>query len=180
MEWLKLEEWSPYIIGAGIGILSWFAFLFSDHPIGCSTAFARTSGMIERLFRGGKVEEKPYYQKFKPTIDWQWMLVLGVIIGAFISSRLSGYFQPRWVPEIPSDMSNDLNRVFVTIPYARILMAFVGGILMGIGSRWAGGCTSGHGISGTLQLAVSSWIAAICFFVGGIAVAMLIFRVFTG
>ena len=44
-------------------------------------------------------------------------------------------------------------------------------------ARWAGGCTSGHGISGTLQLAVSSWIAAGCFFIGGIATAMLIFKV---
>jgi uncharacterized membrane protein YedE/YeeE len=48
---------------------------------------------------------------------------------------------------------------------------------MGFGSRWAGGCTSGHGISGTLQLAVSSWLAALFFFVGGIASATLIFHV---
>ena len=48
---------------------------------------------------------------------------------------------------------------------------------MGFGARWAGGCTSGHGISGMLQLAVSSWLAATSFFVGGIATAMLIFKV---
>jgi hypothetical protein len=51
---------------------------------------------------------------------------------------------------------------------------------MGLGARWANGCTSGHGISGTLQLAVSSWLAAVCFFIGGIATAQLIFRVFGG
>ncbi len=56
-------------------------------------------------------------------------------------------------------------------------MAFGGGVLMGLGARWAGGCTSGHGISGTMQLALSSWIAAACFFAGGIAGAMLIYRV---
>ena len=44
------------------------------------------------------------------------------------------------------------------------------------GARLAGGCTSGHGISGTLQLAVSSWIAVICFFVGGIVTALLLYR----
>ena len=54
LEGLFLEQWSPYIAGIGIGILSWFAFLLSDKPIGCSTAFTRTSGMIERLFRGSK------------------------------------------------------------------------------------------------------------------------------
>jgi len=56
MEWLSMELWSPYVVGAGIGILSWLTFLVSDKPIGCSTAFARTSGMIERLFRGLRQE----------------------------------------------------------------------------------------------------------------------------
>lgn len=176
MEWLKLEQWSPYLVGIGIGILSWVTFLLSDKPIGCSTAFARTSGMIERIFRGAKVKEKPYYQKFAPTVDWEWMLVLGVVIGAFISSKLSGEFDFRWAPVV----SGELDKTFVTAPYARIAVAFIGGILMGVGSRWAGGCTSGHGISGTLQMAVSSWLAAICFFIGGIISAMLIFRVFAG
>jgi uncharacterized membrane protein YedE/YeeE len=177
MEWLRMEEWSPYLVGIGIGILSWLAFLLSDKPIGCSTAFARTSGMIERLFRGSKVKEKPYYQRFAPTVDWEWMLVVGVIIGSFISSRLSGQFGFRWTPIL---RSAEMDRAFVTVPYIRVIAAFVGGILMGIGSRWAGGCTSGHGISGTLQLAVSSWLAAICFFIGGIASAMLIFRIIAG
>ncbi|MCR3883022.1 MAG: YeeE/YedE family protein [Methanothrix sp.] len=44
-----------------------------------------------------------------------------------------------------------------------------------MGARWAGGCTSGHGISGTLQLAASSWVAVIAFFVGGVATAMVLF-----
>jgi uncharacterized membrane protein YedE/YeeE len=58
----------------------------------------------------------------------------------------------------------------------RAAVAFGGGILMAFGARLAGGCTSGHGISGTLQLNVASWIAVICFFIGGIAVAMLLFK----
>ncbi|MFO7902058.1 MAG: YeeE/YedE thiosulfate transporter family protein, partial [Pirellulaceae bacterium] len=58
----------------------------------------------------------------------------------------------------------------------RLVVAFVGGVLMGVGARWAGGCTSGHGISGSLQLAVSSWIAVACFFIGGVVTAMLVFR----
>ena len=52
------------------------------------------------------------------------------------------------------------------------------GVLLGFGARWAGGCTSGHGISGTMQLAVSSWISAICLFVGGIVMAQLLFAIF--
>ena len=57
----------------------------------------------------------------------------------------------------------------------RAVVAFAGGILMAFGARLAGGCTSGHGISGTLQLNLASWIAVICFFIGGIAVAMLLY-----
>lgn len=173
MEWLRLEQWSPYVVGAGIGILSWFAFLLSDKPLGCSTAFARSSGMIEKLLRGKEAEQKLYYQKFAPVIDWQWMLVLGLIIGAFISAKLSGQFQFSWIPSQWQAMVGDA-------PLIRWIVALTGGIIMGFGARWAGGCTSGHGISGTLQLAVSSWLAAMSFFVGGILTAMLIFRILLG
>jgi uncharacterized membrane protein YedE/YeeE len=48
---------------------------------------------------------------------------------------------------------------------------------MGFGSRWANGCTSGHGISGTMQLAVSSWVSVVFFFIGGIVTAMLMYHV---
>lgn len=171
MEWLRFEQWSAYVVGVGIGILSWFAFLLSDKSLGCSTAFARSSGMIEKLFRGKKAEEKLYYKKFTPVIDWEWMLVLGVIIGAFISAKLSGQFRLSWVP------SQWQMRVGNTV-FTRWAAAFIGGIIMGFGARWAGGCTSGHGISGTLQLAVSSWLATVCFFVGGVVTAMLIFKIF--
>ncbi|RKZ03231.1 hypothetical protein DRQ25_17940, partial [Candidatus Fermentibacteria bacterium] len=69
---------------------------------------------------------------------------------------------------------------FGDTPVLRLLVALSGGIVMGFGSRWAGGCTSGHGISGTLQWALSSWIAAICFFAGGIITALFIFEVLAG
>jgi uncharacterized membrane protein YedE/YeeE len=101
------------------------------------------------------------------------MLMLGLLIGAFASVLLSGTFQLQWVPDL-------WQTAFGNTPVLRLVVALVGGVLMGIGSRWAGGCTSGHGITGTLQLAVSSWLAVICFFISGIATAMLIFRVLGG
>lgn len=171
MEWLMMDRWSPYAAGIGIGILSWLAFLLSDKPIGCSTAFARTSGMIERLFAKARVNEKPYYKLFRPEIDWEWMLVVGIIVGAFLSAQLAGTFQPRWVPDHWAE-------AFGSAPPLRLAIALLGGILMGFGARWANGCTSGHGISGSLQLAVSGWIAAACFFVAGIATALLIYHGF--
>ena len=170
MDWIFEVRWSPYAAGIGIGVLSWFTFLLSNKPIGCSTAFARTSGMFVRIFKGKKIGEMPYYKQFTPSIDWEWMLVLGVILGGFISARISGDFTIQAVPAMWA-------ATFGTAPLPRILTALAGGIFLGFGARWAGGCTSGHGISGTLQLAVSSWIAAICFFVGGIASAFIIFKV---
>ena len=172
MNWLQMERWSPYMVGAGIGILSWLTFLLSDKPIGCSTAFTRTSGMIERLFRGNKVLKKPYYQKYVPMIDWQWMLVAGIVIGSFISAKFSGQFRFQWLPEA-------WVAGFGTSVFLRVVVAFAGGIIIGIGARWAGGCTSGHGISGTLQLAISSWLAVLCFFFGGIVTTMILYNFFT-
>jgi len=170
MEWLRMEQWSPYICGAGIGVLSWLTFLLSDKPLGTSTSYVRTAGMVERLFRGTRVLEREFFKKTPPDIDWQWMLVIGIVVGAFISSMASGQARLVWVPE-------PWLSAFGSAVAPRLIVAFIGGALLGLGSRWAGGCTSGHGISGTMQLAVASWVASICFFVGGIAVATFLYAV---
>lgn len=168
IEWFTMVIWSPYLAGAGIGVLIWTAFVLSDHPLGCSTGFSSTAGMIESGISGGKAKEMPYYQKFIPRIDWYWMLIIGVVMGAFLSSYLSGTFA---VVAVPSFFAAAVG------PDAgfRFAVALMGGVLIGLGARWAGGCTSGHGISGTLQLALSSWVAAAFFFIGGILVAGLLF-----
>lgn len=168
IEWFSMATWSPYIAGAGIGILIWTVFLLSDHPLGCSTGFSNTAGLVESGLSGGKAKEMPYYRKFIPAVDWYWMLIVGVVIGAFLSSYLSGTFTITMDPPL-------FAASFGPDATVRFIVALFGGILLGLGARWAGGCTSGHGISGTLQLALSSWIAAICFFVGGILVAGLLF-----
>jgi uncharacterized protein len=124
--------------------------------------------MIEKLLRGNEVAEKPYYQRLPLRIDWQWMLVTGILVGAFISALISGDFRGQWIPDL-------WGAAFGVAALPRLLVALVGGVLIGFGARWAGGCTSGHGISGTLQLAVSSWISSICFFIGGIVAAHLLF-----
>lgn len=164
-------SWSPYIVGIGIGLLSWLSFLISGKPIATSTSFARTAGMIEEIISGDKNNRRPYYKKIKLQINWQWMLVVGVIIGSFLSAIISGDFQIGvWVPSLWASVFGDSALV-------RVLVALAGGIILGFGARFAGGCTSGHGISGTLQLAVSSWISAIFFFVGGIITAHIIYHV---
>ena len=170
LEWLQMEHWSPYAVGIAIGILSWLTFLFSNQTLSCSTGITQTSGMIEKIFKGKKVDQKAYYRKYPPVADWKWTFLIGVLIGAFLSALLSGSFDFKWVPQL-------WEQAFGASVLPRLISAFVGGIFMGFASRWTNGCTSGHGISGTLQLAVSSWISVIFFFIGGIACALLIYRV---
>ena len=169
-EFLSSVSWSPYIAGAGIGILSCFAFLLSDRPIGCSTAFVKARGLIGKAFNADRVRQSEYYREIVPKMDWPFMIIPGIVIGAFISVMLSGQFHILWVPGV-------WGQAFGYNPVLRIFVALAGGILLGLGSRWAGGCTSGHGINGSIQLSLASMITAACFFIGGIGVAMLLFRV---
>jgi uncharacterized membrane protein YedE/YeeE len=168
--WLTDLRWSPYVVGAGIGILSWFTWLISARAIGCSTTFSRLAGMLEHLLRGERALRRPYYEDVKPVVDWQMMLVIGIVIGAAASALLSGDAQGVWVP-------TTWESAFGSGIGTRIISACGGGIFLGFGARWAGGCTSGHGISGTMQLSVASWVSAIAFFVGGIGAVQLLFRV---
>jgi uncharacterized membrane protein YedE/YeeE len=97
------------------------------------------------------------------------MLVLAVIAGAFLAAWSGNELTGRWLPGLWQDRFGGESYLL------RAFVAFAGGMLMAFGARMAGGCTSGHGISGTLQWAIGSWISAICFFIGGVITAMLMF-----
>jgi uncharacterized protein len=144
--------------------------VLADRPLGCSTAFVKARGLIGKMINAEKTEKMAYYQEIVPKVDWAFMIIPGIIIGAFLSSFLSGSFHLVWVPAL-------WGSVFGYNTVLRIIVALAGGILLGLGARWAGGCTSGHGISGSIQLSLASMITAACFFAGGIAVAMLLYRV---
>ncbi len=161
-------RWSPYAAGAAIGVLSWLTFLVSDRGLGASGSYARVSGMIARRLAPRAVEGNAYYQDLGLGVGWQVMLLLGVFLGALLSALLVGGVALRWVPDL-------WREGFGGGVMPRLLVAFVGGLLIAIGARWAGGCTSGQGITGTLQMSVAGWLAAMCFFAGGIATAMLIY-----
>ena len=170
MTWLEASSWSPYVVGCGIGLLTVVCLVLSDKTLGTSTTYARCGGMIERLFCGKRVLDKACYRQTPPRVDWQFMLVIGIVVGALISALLSNQFEWQAVPALWASS-------FGPSVLLRLAVAFVGGAVLGLGARWASGCTSGHGISGTMQLAVSSWIATICFFIGGVVVAMLMYKV---
>ncbi len=75
--------WSPYLAGAGIGILSCLALVLADRPLGCSTAFVKARGLIGKMINPEKTEKMAYYQDIVPKVDWAFMIIPGIIIGAF-------------------------------------------------------------------------------------------------
>lgn len=170
MNYFFLKQWSPYIVGILIGLLNVGALLVSKKPLGASTSFLKLGGMLYGLFNKKKVEKNEYYQKKTPEVDWGVMLIIGIVIGSFISSITSGDFKVVSTPLMWSIGVSD------SFPL-RFVASLIGGIFLGVGARWAGGCTSGHGISGTSMLSVISWVATIGFFVGGIASGFLIYGI---
>ncbi|MBA3481104.1 MAG: YeeE/YedE family protein [Pirellulales bacterium] len=170
---LTKKSWSPYVVGALIGMLSWFAFATADHPIGVTTAFEHSAALAEKAAAPKVAQTNSYFAKKEaegkpPKIDWEWMLVVGVFFGALASSQLSG---DRNTPTVPA-----LWRWrFGSGPAKRLIVAFFSGGLMMFGARLAQGCTSGHGISGALQLAVSSWMFIVVAFGVGIVTTFLLY-----
>ena len=161
--------WSPYIVGAGIGVLSWMTFYFSDKPIGASSFYATVAGLIGKMVAPRHTESLEYFKKNPPKVNWEFAFVLAIIAGAAVAAISGDGLVNRWLPPMWSARFGDSLAL-------RAVFAFTGGALMAFGARLAGGCTSGHGISGTLQLNVASWIAVVCFFIGGAFVANVLYR----
>jgi len=161
--------WSPYVVGTGIGVLSWLTFYFSDKAIGASSFYAQVSGFVGKLFAKRHTQSLAYFKDKPPRVGWGFAFVLSTIVGGAIAAVTGGEFVNEWLPPLWEARFGDSIAL-------RAAVALGGGVLMAFGARLAGGCTSGHGISGTMQLSVGSWISVICFFIGGIAVAIPLFR----
>jgi hypothetical protein len=171
MNVLTKERWSPYLVGAGIGVLSWITFGLMGKALGASTTMVRWAGMIESLFGSANVSGNEYYAKYlidKPAVDWQMMLVIALPIGALLAAVLGKSYRKETVPDL-------WKWRFGSSPFVRHAAAFLGGAVMLFGARLAGGCTSGHGISGGLQLGVGSWIFFASFFAAGTLTAFALF-----
>jgi len=165
-----MVPWSPYLVGAGIGILTLLSFTLARHPLGCTTAFIKVRGMIDRVLNIDAMERLEYYRLFVPAIDGQVMVIEGIVIGAGIAALVlpqpgTGLVPARWTAAFgPSVM-------------LRMVVAFIGGLLLIIGARWAGGCMCGHGISGTAQLSVASYLTLCATLFSGIVVALVLFHI---
>jgi uncharacterized membrane protein YedE/YeeE len=171
---LRAGRWSPYVVGVGIGVLSWITFAFMGKALGTSTTMVHASGLVCGVANSDYVQGNTYYAselnpaKGKMMFDWQFFLVVGLLLGAFASARLGRSYRVEHVPALWAAR-------FGPSRIVRYLAAFVGGVILIYGARMAGGCTSGHGISGGLQLALSSWTFFVAMFVSGVVTAFALF-----
>jgi uncharacterized membrane protein YedE/YeeE len=182
LELLK-APWPWWFSGIFIAI-TMFVLLF----FGKSFGFSSNLRTICALSGAGKVVD---FFKF----DWKaqiWNLVflLGAIVGGFISAQFLSNHEPVL---ISNETISDLQVLGFSAPEGLqplelfslesafsvkgFLILAIGGFLVGFGSRYAGGCTSGHAISGISNLQFPSLLAVIGFFIGGLLMTHLIFPI---
>ena len=167
-------RWNPYFAGALVGILAVLSVVVTtmvlDKPkyLGASTTFVRTVGLVEQVIVPNHAAENAYFNKTKIKVDWQMMFLVGIFAGALISARLGRSAKFETVPPIWRER-------FGPSPVIRAVGSFIGGAILLFGARLAGGCPSGHGLSGNMQLSVSGLLALAFFMVGAIITARIIY-----
>ena len=126
------DGWSPYLAGALSGVVLIVSVLIAGKFFGASTSFVRSAGLIEKIFSPERVSQIAYFQSKTPKIDWQWMFVVGILLGSLISSVTSASFRWQAVPDMWKSR-------FGTSVGKRAIVAFLGAVVAMFGARLAGG-----------------------------------------
>ncbi|HET8885799.1 MAG TPA: YeeE/YedE thiosulfate transporter family protein [Salinimicrobium sp.] len=181
MDWI-LEPWPWYVSGPLIaGVM--FVLIFLDRQFGMSSNLRTMCTMC------GADKKARFFDFDWRAQRWNLLVLLGAIIGGFVAAHL---LSPSDAVNIDPDTISILENygftsageaylptelfgaeAFGSIKSLAILL--VGGLLIGFGARYAGGCTSGHAISGMSNLQLPSLIAVFGFFVGGLIMVHLLF-----
>jgi uncharacterized membrane protein YedE/YeeE len=135
-------------------------------PIGVSGTYPRFIGAVLRSVAPDYAAANPYLVKMGEFLKPETMLVFGLLIGGFLASRFARDAKPAL----------EMVHAGEKTTAARYRDAFIGGFLIIVGARIAGGCTSGHIISGITQLSVSGMIFAAGVFATGIITAKALAR----
>ena len=156
LEWL-FEPWPWYVSGPLIGLTVPLLFILTGKSFGISSSLRHIGAACAPHAR------LPYICKDYNWRDHTWNLIFvgGIIVGAFIGNFLLSSEPASFLPESYSNLTG-------------ILLLFGGGVLIGFGTRYADGCTSGHTITGISTLQWPSVVATIFFFVGGLISTWLI------
>ena len=153
--------WSPWVSGVLIGLMVPALYLIVGRRFGVSSSLRHIGSMC-------MPNAKPDYLRLHNWRDHSWNLVFigGLLIGSFVGAQFLTAEPLTILPEAANTPSG-IGR-----------LAF-GGLLVGFGTRYAGGCTSGHTISGIANLNPSSVVATASFFAGGlVSTWMLTFLIF--
>lgn len=162
-------------------------------PIGVSTQFVIANGIIwdvanpdiviqDEASESGYSSPNAYLNKsggsyaanIANPLNYSFIFVIAMMAGAFLSSILKGGDRPSDPAE--KEMPHIWREYFGSSVYKRYAAVFIAGIFVLFGARLAGGCTSGHMMSGMMQTSLSGFLFAIGAFAAAIPVALIIFR----
>jgi len=173
------QPWPWYVAGPLIGIVVPLLFLVGGKQFGLSENLRHVCAMLP-----GKTDFFNYDWR---NGSWNLVLMLGIVIGGFIGATWLGNPDPVAISEATrSDLAllgvTNFNGLLPADIYSweglvtlrGLILLVGGGFLIGFGTRWAGGCTSGHAISGLADLQLPSLIAVIGFFAGGLIATFLL------
>ncbi|HMT75745.1 MAG TPA: YeeE/YedE thiosulfate transporter family protein [Chitinophagaceae bacterium] len=178
-EWI-MKPWPWYIAGPLIGLMVPVLLIIGNKSFGISSSLRH----ICAACFPGRISFFKYDWK-KET--WNLFLVGGILIGGSIAAQLlttspSIQLNPKLVKELSSYGITDYTQLIPTeifnwpslFSLKGLVLIVTGGFLVGFGTRYAGGCTSGHSIMGLSNLQLPSLIATVCFMAGGFIVSNLL------
>ncbi|NNC69758.1 MAG: YeeE/YedE family protein, partial [Flavobacteriaceae bacterium] len=176
------EPWPWHISGAMIALVM-FLLLMIDKNFGMSSNLRTLCTIC------GADKAADFFKFDWRGQRWNLIVVLGVIIGGFIASNFltnnaAVVMNPATVEKLNTlgfesagnaYLPTELYSLDVLLEAKTFLILAIGGLLVGFGTRYAGGCTSGHAISGLSNLQLPSLIAVIGFFIGGLFMIHILF-----
>jgi hypothetical protein len=151
MDWL-MQPWPWWISGILIGLTVPLLYILAGKAFGISTSLQQAGAMCAP---NSKLEYLSQHDRRANM--WTIVFVVGIAIGSAIATRFLSDQPGEFLPQSFDGIAGSIK-----------LLA--GGFLIGFGTRYAGGCTSGHSITGISNLNWPSLVATICFFAGGLAV----------
>lgn len=170
---MRGPTWSPYFAGLGLGITMLLAYWFLGTGLGASGGVARFAAWVWHGLFPHHVEGSAYFGKWFQEAGGHVLhyYLVFMVIGIFLGGVLSAIGARRIHPMIERGPHISTRN--------RLLLALVGGVLVGFASRLARGCTSGQGLTGGALLFTGSLVFLGCVFIGGYAVAYFARREWT-
>ncbi len=179
IEFLK-QPWAWYISGPLIGLMVPLLLIMGNKVFGISSS-------LRHICAACLPSKIPFFSYEWKKEAWNIILVSGILIGGFIATQLLLNNQPVQInPKLVTELSGYGITDYHSLVPAQLfnfqqlftlkgfILTVVGGFLVGFGTRYAGGCTSGHSIMGLSNLQLPSLIATICFMIGGFIMANFI------